>query len=651
MAVKTSWNNVKNVAAILFSAGMLPLAADVMDKKAAVLRMVETAHSGIAEVTCDDTKGWTFDVAASVDDGRDVVTVKVTRPDDAAPPKFGVFFRVPGAGVQNVWTSDHGVDGYHLWPRLWWNWKAASHSELANEMPVAVGFNSAGVSPAALACSEALEHVVFGLYAEERSSDVIGRCEFFTKPVAARKSYEVRVMFDRRGRNWAETVTSCSRWIARENGFKTADVPEAAFDPLYSTWYAFLQDVHADELETEAKLAAEVGMKTMILDDGWQKAESKGFYSATGDWMPVKSRFPDMKAHVAAVHKAGLKYMLWLSVPFMGNEAKNYPRFRKMLLKDGETATLDPRFPGVREYLITTYERAVGEWGFDGLKLDFIDSFRLPAKDPALEDGFAGRDYRSVPEALDRLMKDIRIRLRKINPDVLLEFRQHYCGPAILQYGNMMRAADCPADPTANRRRICDLRLTSDRLAVHSDMLVWSAAETPEGAALPILNALFSTIQYSMVLAKVSPEHRRVIASWIGFSQEHREALLKGAFRPHHPEMGYSWIEGEIDAERVVAVYADDVCVKSGKADKPVFLVNATGKAGALVELDAKPARVEFFNVFGEKVGEASVSAGPVRLDIPPSGFAKIAWRESAIGMDVAARKNARCSAGAAEGE
>ena len=614
------------IAVLLAAAALSPLVADVMDQKAAVVKTVETAFAGTAELTCDDTKGWSFDVSASVDDSRDVVTVRLSRADDAAPPRFGVFFRVSGAGVQNVWTSNHRADGAHLWPRLWWGGISQYHSELAYNMPIAVGFNSAGVAPVAMACSEAMEHLVFGLYAEERSCDVIGRCEFFTKPTVARREYVAKVMLDRRGRDWAETVTSCSRWVAKENGFSTARAPEAAFDPLYSTWYAFLQDVHADELETEAKLAAEIGMKTMILDDGWQKVESKGFYTATGDWMPVKSRFPDMKAHVAKVHAAGLKYMLWLSVPFMGCEAKNYPRFKKMLLRDGDTGTLDPRFPEVREYLIQTYERAVGEWGFDGLKLDFIDSFVLPKEDPAIKDNFAGRDYRSVPEALNRLMKDIRARLVKINPGVLLEFRQHYCGPAILQYGNMMRASDCPADPVANRRRICDLRLTSDKIAVHSDMLVWSAAETPEGAALPILNALFSTIQYSMVLAKVSPEHRRVIASWIRFSQEHREALLKGAFRPHHPELVYPWIEGEGTTERVIAVYAEDVCAKSGSPDRPVFVVNATGKAGVLAELAAKPSKVEYFNVFGEKTGEMSVSAGLVRLDVPMSGYAKIAW-------------------------
>ena len=121
--------------------------------------------------------------------------------------------------------------------------------------------------------------------------------------------------------------------------------------------------------------------------------------------------------------------------------------------------------PEVREYLISTYERVVGEWGLDGVKLDFIDSFQLPDKDPAIADGYAGRDYRSLPDAVDRLMKDVLTRLKKINPDVLVEFRQHYMGPAILQYGNMMRCADCPADPTANRKRICDLRLTSEGIA------------------------------------------------------------------------------------------------------------------------------------------------------------------------------------------
>jgi len=596
-----------------------------MDHKGRVIATVATKNAGTAEVTCNNPGGWKFAVSASEDAGRDVVTVRMSSPTNAQPPQFGVFFRVPGAGVQNVWTSDFEGDGCHVWPQLWWGWKAKYKSQLARDAPIAVGFNSCERAPVALACSEAFNALEFGLYADDRTCEMVGRCEFFTAPVAPLREYEISVMLDRRGGDFADTVRQCTEWIANKNGFRTAYAPESAFDPLYSTWYAYLQDVHAGELEEEARLAAALGMKTMILDDGWQKVDSRTFYSATGDWMPVPSRFPDMKAHVAAVHKAGLKYMLWLAVPFMGNEAKNYPRFKDMLLTKGDTGILDPRFPEVREYLISTYERVVGEWGFDGVKLDFIDSFVLPKNDPAVKDDYAGRDYRSLPDAVDRLMKDVLTRLKKINPDVLVEFRQHYMGPAILQYGNMMRCADCPADPTANRKRICDLRLTSEGIAVHSDMLVWSKDETPEGAALPILNALFSTIQYSMVLAKVSPEHRKVIASWIRFSQEHRKALLRGAFRPHHAENGYTWIEGESEGERIVAVYANDVCARTGGADRSVFIVNATGGRGALVEF-AADARVEFFDVFGKPTGVTSVAKGVSRLDIPASGFAKVAW-------------------------
>ena len=612
---------------VLLAAGAAPVAqATDMEHKAKTIVTVETAHAGAAEILCDDAGGWKFEASASTDAGRDVVTVRISSPEAKKPPRFGVYFRVSGAGVQNVWTSDISRDGYHLWPKLWWGFKSKYESQLAVNTPIAVGFNSQERAPVAIACSEAFEPLVFGLYADDETCDMIGRCEFFTAPCEAMKAYEVKVLFDRRGGAFADTVRECSEWVSSVNGFVPAHVPEAAFDPLYSTWYAYLQNVHAGELEKEAKLAASLGMKTMILDDGWQKTDSRTFYSATGDWMPVPGRFPDMKAHVEAVHAAGLKYMLWLAVPFMGDEAKNYPRFKKMLLSGGGTGVLDPRFPEVREYLISTYERVVGEWGFDGVKLDFIDAFGLPDPDPAVAENYAGRDYRSLPAAIDRLMKDVLARLRKINPDVLVEFRQRYMGPAILQYGNMIRASDCPADPCANRKRVCDLRLTSGAAAVHSDMLVWSRDETPEGAALPILNVLFSTIQYSMILEKINPAHRDVIRHWLAFSQKHREALLKGAFRPHHPENGYTWIEGESADERIVAAYSGDVVLDCGAADKKAILVNATGSDGLYAKLPARPRSIRLFDVLGRERPAALPSVGLAVLPVPAGGYAELAW-------------------------
>ena len=95
-----------------------------MDHKAKTIRTVVTRHAGTAEVTCNAVGGWTFDVQASEDEGRDVVTVRISSPTNAMPPSFGVFYRVPGAGVQNVWVSDFERDACHLWPQLWWDWHA-----------------------------------------------------------------------------------------------------------------------------------------------------------------------------------------------------------------------------------------------------------------------------------------------------------------------------------------------------------------------------------------------------------------------------------------------------------------------------------------------------------------------------------------------
>lgn len=195
----------------------------------------------------------------------------------------------------------------------------------------------------------------------------------------------------------------------------------------------------------------------------------------------------------------------------------------------------------------------------------------------------------------------------------------------ILKYGNMIRAADCPADPWSNRKRICDLRLTSGRTAVHSDMIVWNPNETPEGAALPILNALFATIQYSMILDKASASHREVIKHWIGFTQRHRSALLKGSFRPRHPESHYPLVEAEDADERIVAVYCPSVVVELPRKAKETYVINATSSGSMYVDIPM-PGRMAVFDVRGKEVGGKDLPAGLQQLSVPPSGYLLLRW-------------------------
>ena len=590
---------------------------------------LETRVPGLefVRLVCEKPEAWTFDLKAEeVEKDVAIIKIKMTAPTESAPPKFAVRLGLSGVRADHTWSAFD--DRYQLYA-VGFGAESRYESQLAYQTPLVAVFDDDNRNTVALACSEAMRRLRFGIGISERSCVLRASFRFFNDEEPVMRDYDAAIRIDRRDCFWAKSVSEASGWISQVNGFVPCPVPETAFDPLYSSWYAFWQDVDAVSLEKEMPIASSLGMRTAILDDGWQKQNSASFYSATGDWLPTASRFPDMKAHVANVHASGLRYMLWMSVPYVGDESAAWSRFQGKFLRvkgaksPGRVGVLDPRFPEVRKYLIETYERAVVEWGFDGLKLDFIDQFVITGDDPAAAEGYRGRDIRSLPVAVDRLMRDVVARLSTLRPDILLEFRQQYMGSAIRQYGNMIRATDSPADSDRIRKQIADLRLTSGTTAVHSDMLVWHPEETPERAARPILNSLFSVIQYSMVLDRLPEAHRAVMSHWIGFTQKHRAALVRGAFRPYHPELLYPRLEGESDDEMVIALYSVAQPVDLKEMLKPVVLVNATFDS-AIPVLSSVAVRARTFDVSGREKDIVELVPGVNMLKIPVSGYAEL---------------------------
>jgi alpha-galactosidase len=107
-----------------------------------------------------------------------------------------------------------------------------------------------------------------------------------------------------------------------------------------------------------------------------------------------------------------------------------------------------------------------------------------------------------VPEAADRLMSDVIARLRAIKPDVMIEFRQGYIGPAMRKYGNIFRVGDVPNAAAGNRMNSMLLRALTGNTAVHSDMVMWHYEDTVESAAMQLIHALFTVPQISVRLAR-----------------------------------------------------------------------------------------------------------------------------------------------------
>ena len=545
---------------------------------------------GEVKVSCAEPGDWKVAcVREETEKGVEIVTVTLDAPGRRQPPKFTVEFQVPQVEMFYRWSVNDV--NFALPP----NWGGACVSEFARNMPLYAFLNGNDESVLALAASECTRCVDFkGGVREEGSLLEIG-FRYFEKPEAPISHYETSVRIDTRRQYFGKAVSEGAAWIEKAGGYRIASAPPAAFDPLYSSWYSFHQDVFAKPLEEELEIAARLGMKTVILDDGWQTDDTGRGYAFCGDWEVSRRRFPDMAAHVKKVHDLGMKYMVWYSVPFVGLKSANYAKFKGKYLFDEVpgmgAAVLDPRFPEVRAFLVETYVKAVKAWDIDGLKLDFIDSFGLPATDPAEKENYAGRDVHSVSEAIDRLMREIRAALVAVKSDILLEFRQSYVGPGVRQVGNMLRVGDCPADMRRNRFAIANLRLVSGGTAVHSDMLEWNFAETPASAARYVINSMFGVVQYSLMLRSAPREHREMIEKWIRFSQEHRQTLLHGTFTPRHPELQYPVIEAESDEERIIGLYDDGRVLEIPDAKKTIVM-NASGKDAFVIRRNGRLSEV-----------------------------------------------------------
>lgn len=549
-----------------------------------------------------------------------LATLSLTAPEAATPPPLTVSWSVPAVDMVGIWTPDPSKPkNSHM------GLKVGARGSKA--MPLYSYFDSGDRNRMTVALSDALRPSLLTGFVREEDSKLYLAVSLFKEKQPALKSYEITLRFDTRQLPYYQSLLEVTRWWAAQEGYQPTHTPEAARLPLYSTWYSYHQHLDPKELLEECKIGGEMGLAGIIVDDGWQTLDSNRGYAFTGDWKP--ERIPDMKGFVDQVHALDQKFLLWYSVPMVGDKSEALKKFKGKTLryvKGFGAHVLDPRYPEVREFLIETYEAAVRDWGLDGLKLDFISMFSaIPAKDLTASNG---RDLASVDVAVDQMMTELIARLKKINPEILLEFRQPYNGPLMRKYGNMLRAVDCPNSGPINRKHIVDVRLVADRTAVHSDMIMWHPDEPVESAALQIQNILFSVPQISVRLGEVSAAHRQMIAFWMDYWMKNRSVFLDGRFEPRGPAQNYPLIIGRSKEKLIATVYHDLFVPLDGEVPAQVDVVNA--KAGGDVVLrfakDYGAATVEILDVQGQVISKESTTlkAGASVWKVPASGLLKI---------------------------
>ncbi|MHC0433422.1 glycoside hydrolase family 36 protein [Streptomyces sp. O3] len=428
-----------------------------------------------------------------------------------------------------------------------------------------------------------------------------------------------RVLFVPRSPSVASALGALRDWFAAQT--QAMPVPESARLPVYSTWYAFNQQVDAAAVEQQAGLAAEAGCGVLILDDGWQHLGSGRGYGGCGDWRPDPAKFPDFTGHVDRVRRTGLRYTAWIAPLLLGPRADCYDRWAPRAPTPATVPgayVLDPRWPEVRAHVVDMCVSLVRDHGLDGLKVDFLDQAMV----------YAGDGGGDVGQALTLLLTELRSALEAVRSEPLLELRQPYVGPGMVAFGNMLRSFDCPGDAAANRVRTIDTALLAVGGAVHSDPLLWSAQAPVETAARQLIGALHSVPQISVRLDRLPPDHLAALRFWLAQWRRMRPQLLDGTVQPGRPDDLYTLVRAEADGVSVLAVHSERAAPVRPAEFRETVLVNASDAERLVLDIADTAVRAEIVvhACDGRMIERSQITlkAGLQSLSVPRMGLALV---------------------------
>lgn len=537
--------------------------------------------------------------AREIGERRDVAFNRLTVTGDLlaqAGKRIGLRFRLPIIDMQGVWSWQHyGPDR----PQMKLPWTIRTTSAQQSDIPYCalLRMDQTNAATIALTCVHDDAEITGKMdqmrccYAWDVTVAVTPETEPFDLLLSfAEKRWDLLL------RDWRELVLPDG----------PPEFPDAAFEPVYCTWYAAHAALTTEYLDRNAELAAELGFRTFIVDDGWSYDEMKrvcpekmaeGWYRDIGNWTVSEKKLPDCRKHIEYAQSLGLKYLLWTAPFFAGictNEykaVKDEEKETEFCSDWGDVSILDPDGKAA-DHAVGLLKNLMTDLKLDGLKIDFLDAIPKDVSKPR-------------SRACLRYFQKLADAIRSVKPDALLEFRQSYATPQMLPFGTQFRAGDVPFDFIQNLYRLAQIRLVvGDRVPCHADPIYFHPQEKPENAARHMIAALAGVPMLSMELSGLSAEHKRIIRFWLDFYKAHLGTLAMGRWDVIHTGDSLACLAAEGEKEVIAIVVAEgrERTLADTFTGKDVFLLNMTGNSLAPVP------GASVFDCFG---GAAEGNAAP----------------------------------------
>ena len=440
------------------------------------------------------------------------------------------------------------------------------------------------------------------------------------------------IYLSRAPRHVFDEVRAFARTYDRFHRIELAGVPDAAWDPVWCSWYGIKTDVDADCIRGMAPLLAAWGFGSIIVDAGWfvpgRFDEEAGLHAVD------ETKFPDMAGLAREVQARGLKFILWCA-PLSHVREIDHPFVRAHLFHpEGQEHPDDflcARCPQVRAYAARTLAHLMRSHGIDGLKIDSVDPYRERSALPCRASHT--HDIVDYGEAVQALLADIHRAVTDVRADALIEFRMNYSTLATRPYATSHRTQDAPFDFDHIRRMCTRLRSwildpeagRAGNVAAHTDPAYWLPEEPVENVARFMASLITSAVpMLSMDLRALPAEHQRLIRAWLDFYRRHRDLLLFGQHRvlgadPHHSL--FSVHRGE---EALWGVFTPDIpghFALPSSAVRRLWILNGGSRQRLYCRIDGWECREVQTRICDRALAEqqsltVTVEGGTVRLDL-----------------------------------
>ncbi len=170
--------------------------------------------------------------------------------------------------------------------------------------------------------------------------------------------------------------TDLSHFVKNHLGARIFSGKTAAHSFVYNTWQPFGPNVNAELVTDLATAAADAGVKTFVIDDGWQ--------AVYGDWDVDTHKFPGgLRPVMDHIKSLGMKPGLWVSIGSADRQSKVFNAHPEWFVRNAEghfysvhgdeqgdkmTACMST---GWHDYIESVLDRLVTDNGLEYLKLDF----------------------------------------------------------------------------------------------------------------------------------------------------------------------------------------------------------------------------------------------------------------------------------------